>query len=175
MKNYFYGDDLSKKIQKLLDTHLPQDVSQNISIGDFTVLPAPEYIESYLPAVLINQTTIDVTSANKSMGVYSTPYSFDISYVYPITLENEKDYHQNFKLNTEIIANVLMNYRTLEDFIIDPSENEQGGHVIDSEVLSMTFDSDENTFFRQLEIPALISNVKYIVGFRTYAKKEVYP
>lgn len=64
-----------------------------------------------------------------------------------------------------------MNYSNLDNFIINQDIDQQGGFVIDTEVESINFDSEENMFFRELEIPALIASIKFVVGFRTYQGK----
>ena len=124
-----------------------------------------------MPAVLISQNSTKVTPSNKFTAVYFTPYTFEIQYIYPITLEYAQDFNKAFKNNTEQIANILMNYRDLDNFIIEQGNDQQGGFVIDTEVEYITFDSEENMFFRELEIPALIASIKFVVGFRTYQNK----
>ena len=173
MKNYFYGAEIAKKIQSLLDTHLPDDTAKNINIGDFTIIPSPEYISEYVPAVLISQTAIDITPSNKALDIYFTPYAYDIRYIFPITLEHEQDSNKKFKQGAEYIANILMNYKALDSFRIDQNEKEQGGLVVDTEVENIVLDSEESIFFAQLEIPALVANIRYVVGFRTYQTRGV--
>jgi len=168
MKNYFYTTEIADAIRDLLDEKLPQEVAKNISTGDFTVLPAPEELEKYLPAVIINLSDNDITDSNIALGIYTQQYTYDIYYLYPYTFKEFEDTPKEATINAESIANILMNYRTLNDFTIEPTEVEAGGQVVTSAISSLSFDNAETKLFRALDIPAYIVHVEYYLAFRTF-------
>ena len=168
MKNYFYTTEIADEIRRLLDEKLPIEVAKNISVGDFTILPAPEKLDEYLPAVIINLSDNDVVDSNIALDIYTQQYTYDIYYLYPYTFNEFEDTPVEAIQKAETIANTLMNYRTLDDFIIEPTEDESGGQVITSAISRLTFDNAETKLFRALEIPAYIVHIEYYLVFRTF-------
>ncbi|CAK7055813.1 hypothetical protein [Tissierella sp.] len=168
MKNYFYTTEIADAIRDLFDEKLPLEVAKNISVGDFTVLPAPSKLDDYLPAVIINLSDNDVTDSNIALGIYTQQYTYDIYYLYPYTFKEFQDTPKEATKNAEYIANILMNYRTLNDFIIEPTEVESGGRVITSAISSLSFDNAETKLFRALDIPAYIVHIEYYLAFGTF-------
>lgn len=168
MKNYFYTTEIANKIKELLDEKLPIKVAKNISVGDFTVLPAPEKLEEYLPAVIIDTSDNDITDSNLALDIYSQQLTFDIYYLYPYTFKEFEDTPAEAIQRAEQVANTLMNYKTLEDFTIEPTETEAGGQVVTSAISSIDFDTAETKFFKALQIPAYISHIEYYLAFRTF-------
>jgi len=168
MKNYFYTTRIANKVKELLDEKLPIEVAKNISVGDFTVLPAPEKLEEYLPAIIIDTSNNNITDSNLALGIYTQQLTFDIYYLYPYTFKEFEDTPTEAIQKAEQIANILMNYRTLEDFVIEPTETEAGGQVITSAISGIDFDTAETKFFKALQIPAHISHIEYYLAFRTF-------
>mgnify|MGYP001027098359 CR=1 FL=1 len=168
MRNYFYTTDIAVEIKELLDRELPSRAAKNISVGDFTILPAPEKLDEYLPAVIINLSDNDVVDSNIALDIYTQQYTYDIYYLYPYTFKEFEDTPVEAIKKAEIIANTLMNNRTLGDLRVDPTEDEAGGQVITSAVSRITFDNAETKLFRALEIPAYIVHIEYYLAFRTF-------
>lgn len=170
MKNFFYTNEIAGKIKELLDRELPNTAALNISIGDFTVLPAPEKLEEYLPAVLINISDQETIESNLALEVFTHQYTFGIHYIYPYTLKEFEDTPAKAIEASQMIANILMNYRTLEGFNIDKSPEEAGGQVVSSAVSRIDHDNAETKLFKSLSIPAHITNIEYYLAFRTYRR-----
>jgi len=170
MKNYFYSNRLSEQIRNLLDENLSESATKNITIGDLSVLPSPKDLSEYLPATLISLDRTENKFANESMNIAYTPYYFSIYYIYPYTFEGDNDAVRQGKQYAEEIANVLMNLRTLDNFKIPKSEIEIGGLVVHSELSNIKYDSAEQEFFRNMEIPAQIATLEICIGFRTYSE-----
>lgn len=168
MKNYFYTTEIADAMRDLFDEKLPLEVAKNISVGDFTVLPAPVKLDEYLPAVIINLSDNDVTDSNIALDIYTQQYTYDIYYLYPYTFKEFQDTPKEATKNAEYIANVLMNHKTLNDFIIEPTEMEAGGQIITSAVSSLNFDNAETKLFKALDIPAYIVHIEYYLAFRTF-------
>ena len=167
MKNYFYTTEIGEKIKDLLNEKLPDDI-KNISVGDFTVLPAPDKLEEYLPAVIINLNDNDVVDSNIALDIYTQQYTYDIYFIYPYQFREFEDTPSEAIKRAEEIANILINYKTLDDFIVDPADDEVGGQIITSAISKLTFDNAETKMFRALEIPAYIVHIEYYLAFRTY-------
>lgn len=170
MKNYFYTTEIAKAIKGLLDDKLPIDEIKNISVGDFTVLPAPDKLDEYLPAVIINLSENDVVDSNIALDIYTQQYTYDIHLIYPYRFKEFEDTPVEAIKKAEMVANILMNYKTLDDFIIDPDENEAGGQIITSAISKLNFDNAETKMFRALDIPAYIVQIEYYLAFRTYRR-----
>ncbi len=168
MKNYFYTTEIAKVIKGLLDDKLPIDEIKNISVGDFTVLPAPDKLDEYLPAVIINLSDNDVVDSNIALDIYTQQYTYDIHLIYPYKFKEFEDTPVEAIKKAEMVANILMNYKTLDDFIIDPDENEAGGQIITSAISKLNFDNAETKMFRALDVPAYIVHIEYYLAFRTY-------
>lgn len=168
MKNYFYTTDIANRIKDLLDDNLSLEVVKNISVGDFTVLPQPEKLEEYLPAVIINLSENDVVDSNIVLDIYTQQYTYDIHFIYPYTFKEFEDTPVEAIEKAEAVANVLMNYKTLNDFVVDPTEVESGGQVVTSAISRLRFDNAETELFRAINIPAYIVNIEYYLAFRTY-------
>lgn len=168
MKNYFYTTEIANKIKELLDEKLPTDEIKNISVGDFTVLPAPDKLDEYLPAVIINLSDNDVVDSNIALGIYTQQYTYDIHLIYPYQFKEFEDTPTEAIKKAELIANILMNHKTLDDFIVEADENEAGGQIVTSAISRLTFDNAETKMFRALDIPAYIVHIEYYLAFRTY-------
>lgn len=168
MKNYFYTTEVAEKIKELFDTELPLDIAKNISVGDFSVLPAPDKLEEYLPAVIINVSEQDVTDSNLALDIFTQQYTYDIYYLYPYTFKEFEDTPTKATKSAEHVANLLMNFRTLNDFAISPSNLEAGGQVVTSVISKLNYDNAETKLFRSLSIPAHITHIEYFLAFRTF-------
>lgn len=168
MKNYFYTTEIANKIKELLDEELPLEVAKNISVGDFTVLPQPKDLEEYLPAIIINLSDNDVVDSNIALDIYTQQYTYDIHYIYPYQFKEFEDTPVEAIQKAEMVANTLMNYKTLDDFIVEPTEEEAGGEIITSAIARLSFDNAETELFKALEIPAYIIHIEYYLAFRTY-------
>lgn len=171
MKNYFYTTEVADRIKELFDNELPLDIAKNISVGDFTVLPAPDKLEEYLPAVIINVSEQDVTDSNLSLDIFTQQYTYDIYYLYPYTFKEFEDTPKTATKNAEYVANLLMNFRTLDDFKVESNDFEAGGEVITSAISKLDYDNAETKLFRSLDIPAHITHIEFYLAFRTYRGK----
>ncbi|WP_129596029.1 hypothetical protein [Anaerophilus nitritogenes] len=170
IKNYFYSNKIADKIQEILDREIPGDAAKNINTGDFGILPPPEELEKYLPAIIISIEEVDPVMANEALEIQYYPYYFSIYYIYPYTFESFNDVPSEARNNIESIANVLMNHKTLENFMIEKSEKEVGGLILSSSITKISFENIENEFFRSLKIPASIGKISYVIGFRTFRR-----
>ncbi len=168
MKNYFYTTEIAKAIRELLDDKLPIDEIKNISVGDFTVLPAPDKLDEYLPAVIINLSDNDIVDSNIALDIYTQQYTYDIHLIYPYKFKEFEDAPVEAIKKAENVANILMNHKTLDDFTVPPSEGEVGGQIITSAISRLNFDNAETKMFRALDIPAYIVHIEYYLAFRTY-------
>jgi|GEM_PF-6480330 len=168
MKNYFYTTEIANAIKELLDDKLPIDEVKNISVGDFTVLPAPDKLDEYLPAVIINLSDNDVVDSNIALDIYTQQYTYDIHLIYPYKFKEFEDTPVEAIKKAEMVANILMNHKTLDDFIIYSSEDEAGGQIVTSAISRLNFDNAETKMFRALDIPAYIVHIEYYLAFRTY-------
>jgi hypothetical protein len=171
MKNYFYSNEIAEQIRTLIDSKVSSECAKNISVGDMGILPGPDKLAEYLPAVLINAEELENIFANESLNVSYTPYYYSIYYLYPYTFEGDNNAEIEAKKYAQEVANVLMNYRTLDNFKIGQSDTEIGGLVVYSQLSGIKFDSAENELFRALEVPAKIAKIEFVVGFRTYADR----
>lgn len=168
MRNYFYTDKLAARIQELLAAALSESTARNISTGDFGILPAPDYLNDYLPAIIIEQTQLEVTCAHEGLGIFYQPHQFCLWYFYPYEFNDWEPTAQKGARYLQEVANVLMNQPTLSDYRIEPSPAEAGGRVINAQVLRLSYDNAETKLFRAMELPLFVGRIDYQVDFRTY-------
>jgi hypothetical protein len=167
MKNFYYTTEITKKIKEVLDTELPLTV-KNINIGGFRLLPAPEVIKEYLPAVFIEPIEIDTESANEVLDIEAEQYPFQILYTAPYSYETQEEMLPKIK-EAELIANVLRATPVLSSFRIDPSETEAGGMVVYRRVRGIRFDNISTELFAQIKVPACVVQIDFDIFFRTFA------
>lgn len=168
LKNYFYAEQIAQRIKEILDEHLSQECAKNISTGDFSILPEPERLDGYLPAVIIENGGLGVESANEQLAIYYMLHQFSIWYFYPYSFETMEDVPLKAKQHLHQIANVLMNFKRLDGFEIKRSETEAGGLVLGSSIQQLAYDNAETKLFRALDLPMFIGRIDYQVDFRTY-------
>lgn len=170
MKNYLYSDKIAERIQALLDRELTAGCAKNVSIGDLSILPEPEELTDYLPAVLIHNTEVQVEDVNAGLDIVLTENHFEIMYLYPYTFAKMEDVPAEAKKHVNTIANLLMNHRTLEEYTVEPTEKEAGGQLLSSRVEAVRFDCAETKLFRAIDIPMSMGIIDYTAEFRTYQK-----
>lgn len=168
MKNYFYTEQLAERIRDILNRELSGECARNISTGDFSILPEPENLNKYLSAVIIEHTALDISCANEQLDIFYQPHQFAVWYFYPYAFTEFENTPAKAMQYVHEVANVLMNYMTLDDLDISPSETEAGGRVIASQVLRIAYDNAETKLFRMLDLPMFIGRIDYQVDFRTY-------
>lgn len=169
MKNFFYEEQVMEKVKEILNS-LTEEQAKNITCGDFSVLPLPEELGNYLPAVIITAVETEPEFANRVSETLYTPYTFHINYIYPYTFKALEDTPRESKKVAYTIANLFLNNRTLGDLEIPRGETEAGGKVLDCMITKIDFNPAENTFFTALEIPASVAEITLEVDFRTYQK-----
>lgn len=181
MKNFFYSTEIGDQIKHLLDTILDEDEAKNITTGDFSVLPDPEKLNDFLPAVVITLRQNVINNGNSQLGAVSVPYIYDIYYLYPYSFKEFEDIPAASKKITEKISNIFLNYPNLvitEDeendpyrtpkFEIEKSDTEAGGYVTSSEVIAIDYDNAETKLFNLLEWPMATARIQLQVEFINY-------
>ena len=168
MVNYFYTDMIAEQIKTICDEELPVEIAKNISCGDFSILPEPEKLNDYLPAIIIKSKGVDTVETNKALGIFNMDYMFDVYYLFPYEFKEFEDTPKQAKLNTQKVANLFLNYPDLDEFNIEKSDYEQGGYVVDSEIGVIEFDSAETALFKMLDVPMCIGKIPLKIKFMTY-------
>lgn len=168
MKNFYYTTEITEKIKEILDTELPLTI-KNINVGGFRLLPPPEVIKEYIPAVFIEPVEIDSDTANEALDIEAEQYPFQILYVAPYSFETHEDMLPKIK-EAENIANVLRASGILSTLRIDPSDTEAGGMVVYRRVKGIRFDNISTELFAQIKVPACVVQIDFDVFFRTFAR-----
>lgn len=172
MKNYFYWNDIALKIQKILTDNIQSlGTIKKIVTGDFCLLPSPSAKDFYnfFPCILIETDNMELFYDNKALDTTTQDYAYSIYYIYPYgaSVVNKDIFAQD---ETKLVANVLMNYRTLDSFQLSKADNEAGFVVLDSEIKSISFDNEIKQLFLNMEVPLSVSLIKYIVTIKTLRK-----
>lgn len=168
MKNYFYTEQLAERIRDILNRELSEECARNISTGDFSILPEPESLNKYLPAVIVEHTALDVSCANEQLDIFYQPHQFAVWYFYPYAFTEFENTPKKAMQYVHEVANVLMNYMTLDGFEVEATETEAGGKVLSSQVQRIAYDNAETKLFRALDLPMFIGRIDFLVEFRTY-------
>lgn len=169
MKNYFYEDLLLDRIKEMIDV-LPHDAAKNITCGDFSVLPMPEELGEYLPAIIIGSSVTEPEFANRVSEILYTPFIFKIHYIFPYSYVAMNDTPKQAKKIVYQVANIFLNNPTLGDLTVERNPTEAGGAVINCMITKIDFNPAENSFFTALEIPASVAEITLEIEFRTYQK-----
>ncbi len=172
MKNYFYWNDIALRVQEILTNNIKSlGTIKKIVTGDFCLLPTPSTTDFYnfFPCVLIETDNMELFYDNRALDTTTQDYSYSIYYIYPYgaSAVNKDIFAQE---ETKLVANILMNYRTLDNFQLPKSENQSGFVVIDSEIKSISFDNEIKQLFLNMEVPLSVSLIKYIVTIKTLRK-----
>lgn len=165
IKNNFYSTEVSEGIKAILNTSLTELIAKTISVGGFELLPEPEYLNEYLPAVIIKPTETEVSG---TINVNNQLIYFDIYYIYSYDFTQFQDIPLEARKGAETVANVLLGNRTLNGLKISPSETESGGEVRNFNVSTIKYDTAETQIFYQLDIPAAIAHISAAVEFLNY-------
>lgn len=168
INNFLYPEQISDRLKEMLNTSLGEREARNISTGDFKMLPEPDKLNEYLPAVIISNTGVDIIEANNEIGIYLEKYLFTIYFLYPYEFDSFKDTPRDMKIIANKIANTFMSYPTLNRLIIQASENEQGGEVVGAAIKKIGYDNAETQMFSLLELPMATATLFMEVDFRTY-------
>lgn len=170
MKNFFYSMEIAEQIRSLLDSALPSTF-KNITIGDLNLLPAPDMIMDYVPAVLINPMETQCSMVNENLQVAYDVYPFNIVYIYPFSFQTPEQVSAQYK-NAELIANVFRDADkpNLNSLTIPKSETEAGGMVVQVIVNTIHFVNGMSQLFAELSVPACVVEIQVSVAFRTFYK-----
>ena len=172
MKNFYYSTDLANLIKQVLDEKLPQTI-KNINIGNFSLLPPPERIKDYIPAVFIEPVEVDTESANDVLQIESESYPYSIMYVAPYSFEQNEEMIPRIK-ESEFIANVLRSDSRITECRIEPSDTEAGGMTVYRKVKKIRFDNIATELFAQLKVPACVVQIEFEIFFRTFISQKLF-
>ena len=168
MVNYFYTEQIAEQIKKICDEELPVEIAKNISCGDFSILPEPESLNDYLPAIIINSKGVSTTETNKAASIFNMNYTFEVYYLFPYEFKEFEDTPRQAKVNAQKVANLFLNYPDLDEFEVEQTDNEQGGYVAESEIGIIEFESAETALFKMLDVPMSICKIPLTINFMTY-------
>lgn len=173
MKNHFYWSNIETQIQRILTDELYKfDNFNKIVTGNFCLLPTPSSKEfnNFFPCILIEANNANIFYDNKVLDITTQSYNYDIYYIHPYGGKISQDVDINAQEQTKLIANVLINYRTLDSLKLDKSETEVGFIVIDSEIQGISFDNEIKQVFLNMDISASVSIIKFKVDIKTLAE-----
>src|SRR5690606_3375004 len=98
---------LTEKVRSFIDTSNEIPFVKTVGIGDLSVLPPPQKLESWTPAVLVCPETVSLSCpANKKFA--TGEYSFVIRYIKYYNTSDYINVQAEAIKEADILANILM-------------------------------------------------------------------
>lgn len=179
-KRFFMKEIATKIKQDLINRNTDLNMLQTVSIGDIELMPSPETLRNrntaleYLPAVYIVPENIFTITASSNKSIAASKYEFTLRYVHYYDINNTNEVIEQAMEGAELVAETL-----LEDHNLVPTNssvayitiNDLGGnpigHILQTEVPRISFNSIESEIFDELKIPVILIDIEYTVTFRS--------
>jgi hypothetical protein len=140
------------------------DFVKTVTTTSLDKLPGPDDIKQVLPAVLLRSNGIwNINTSNDKSIIYSR-YCLFATYVRHFNDEEEHNILNLLYEETDKIANFLMDGRPFENYALDV------GEILHTYIPYIEYDSVETEFFRDANLPIVLSNIEFDVHFRTYKR-----
>lgn len=172
---------LTEKVRSFIDTSNEIPFVKTVGIGDLSVLPPPQKLESWTPAVLVCPETVSLSRpANKKFA--TGEYSFVIKYIKYYNTSDYINVQAEAIKEADILANILMNDEDMMDhpsrvedpynyrFTVFDKNNKPLGFIIQTDVLNMEFNTIDSEIFKRLNVPAVVVEIQYQLTFYSILK-----
>lgn len=146
-----YTKELAQGVLNLITTNLADTLSLKVaSVGDISMLPAPEELDTWIPAVLIKAGKIPI-------NLISMPGGFEVTYpytIYYVTWYNAGEVAEEKKIDeTQQIVELLIDNYKLNDIALT------NGKIGTMEVKEVDFDSEEERVLRAMELEVSLAKI----------------
>jgi len=151
-------------IQRLIDKNnqLGSETIPTVAKGNINLLPAPDKLADYLPAIIIEVEDVFNIEATPSKSVLTSIYNFSVKYLQYYNIDNSFEEYSNAVTTSEIIADTLLEDNALQTYL-NPY-----GRILKTEVPHISFSSTETQVFKDLQVPVILVDIQFVVYFRSY-------
>lgn len=182
VRKRFFVNDIAKKIKKdLIDKNSDlDDLLQTVIIGNLDLMPSPETLSHrdtalrYLPAVYIMPNDVLNTTVNANKSISSGRYSFLLRYVHYFDVNDTTNVMEKAIAGAELVAETLLEDHNLvptnsgtEYVELQDNNGNPIGHILNTEVHRIEFNTIDSEVFRGLKIPVILIDIDYEVVFRS--------
>lgn len=187
VRKRFFVYNIAKKIKEdLINGNPDLDRLQTVSIGNINLMPSPEILShrdtalEYLPAVYIMPNDVLNTTVNANKSISTGRYSFILRYVHYFDVNDTTDVMEKAIEGAELVAETLLQDHNLvptdsgtECVELQDNKGKPIGHILNTEVHRIEFNTIDSEVFRELKIPIILIDIDYEVVFRSLFDKGV--
>ena len=187
VRKRFFVYNIAKKIKEdLINGNPDLDRLQTVSIGNINLMPSPEILShrdtalEYLPAVYIMPNDVLNTTVNANKSISTGRYSFILRYVHYFDVNDTTDVMEKAIEGAELVAETLLQDHNLvptdsgtEYVELQDNDGKPIGHILNTEVHRIEFNTIDSEVFRELKIPIILIDIDYEVVFRSLFDKGV--
>lgn len=185
VRKRFFINLIAKKIKEdLINKNSDLDIIKTVSIGDLDLMPSPETLQhrntakKFLPAIYILPETVYNTTVNANKSISSGLYSYTLRYIHYYDYEDTTDNIENAINIAEIIADTLLEDNNMAErgtsyITLSDKNGNDIGHILDTDVKSIYFNTLDTQVFRTLKLPVIVIDIDYVVTFRSMLVKGV--
>ena len=187
VRKRFFVYNIAKKIKEdLINGNPDLDRLQTVSIGNINLMPSPEILShrdtalEYLPAVYIMPNDVLNTTVNANKSISTGRYSFILRYVHYFDVNDTTDVMEKAIEGAELVAETLLQDHNLvptdsgtEYVELQDNKGKPIGHILNTEVHRIEFNTIDSEVFRELKIPVILIDIDYEVVFRSLFVKGV--
>lgn len=182
VRKRFFVNDIAKKIKNdLINENSDLDkLLKTVSIGNIDLMPSPETLShrdtalEYLPAVYIMPNDVLNTTVNANKSISSGRYSFLLRYVHYFDVNDTTNVMEKAIAGAELVAETLLEDHNLvptdsgtEYVELQDNNGKPIGHILNTEVHRIEFNTIDSEVFRGLKIPVILIDIDYEVVFRS--------
>lgn len=181
VRKRFFVNKIARKIKEdLIDKNSDLKRLKTVSIGNINLMPSPEILShrdtalEYLPAVYIMPNDVINTTVNANKSISTGRYSFILRYVHYYDVKNTSNVMEDAIEGAELVAETLLEDHNLvptdsgtEYVELQDNNGKPIGHILNTEVHRIEFNTIDSEVFRELKIPVILIDIDYEVVFRS--------
>lgn len=185
VRKRFFVNNIAKKIKNdLINGNSDLNRLKTVSIGNTNLMPSPETLShrdialEYLPAVYIMPNDVLNTTVNANKSISSGRYSFLLRYVHYFDVNDTTGVMEKAIEGAELVAETLLEDHNLvptdsgtEYVELQDNNGKPIGHILNTEVHRIEFNTIDSEVFRELKIPVILIDIDYEVVFRSLFDK----
>lgn len=165
VRRRLFTNEIMDLIISLINENTDLSFVKTVSKGDLSLMPSPEQMQRFLPAIYIDPSDLyNDSSVNKSIA--ATKYEFDISYVKYYDTDMTFDVKEQAINEAQTVADTLM-----EDMNLN-QQSLQEGRILKTDLPHISFNTEKSNIFTNLKVPVIVIDIKYFVYFRSNIVKN---
>lgn len=174
-KKYFTNEIIDAVIDLInSNTELDSPVLKVVSQGDLSLLPQPEDIQNFLPALLIDVNDIYSTDATGTKSIMSNVYEYSVRYLKYYNEADSFNEKRDFDNISDLIASTLLDDQNLTEILKSDDKYKEllnSGSILKTETSIISHNDTESSIFKDLKVPVMMCTIRYLIYYRTMKKR----